>query len=169
MSTKQDLTETLKNCSRCYLLTKSGCNIVPFDELNQIHIDSKTKKECFIVNSSNNPDIIGHWFVISIFGGTKKKYAVIADGLSIIKHNRKVMKYINFFCNINKLKLNFINVRYQRPSSEQCGKLSLYFIYRTSMFNYNCFMKFDLLMKNNSLSNNELLLTNRVNNHFSLN
>ena len=165
-TTKQDLILILEKCEKCYGLTNNGLYIIPYGELSKIKLDTKKKKHCLIVNTENNVEYCGHWFLIAIFISKLNRCAVIADGLSLIKSNKNVMDYINFFCKTNNLKLKFIKTRYQHSLSKKCGELSLYFIFRTSVLSYANFLKFDLLMKNNAINTIESMLLKKVSSHF---
>ena len=168
-TSKDDLIQILQNCQKCFNLTNKGTNIISHDQLITDIVDKTKPKQCFIVNTQNDWTTTGHWFVLIVYLSNFQRHVILADGLSIVKTNQDVMSNIRLFCRNNGLKLTFIQTRYQRMHSKECGKLALYFVYRLSMYNFHTFMNIHLTMSNTSLKTNELFLLRRVDSHFNVN
>ena len=74
LTSGSDIQNALSNCRQCYNMTNHGDYVVFHTKLPSIII-TKQKKLGFIVNSEENPSLLGHWFTLIIFG----KHLILCD------------------------------------------------------------------------------------------
>ena len=166
-TSKQDLVQILSKCKKCLNLTGNGSNIIPFNQLNNIHLNNNKAKQCFIINTVTEDNKIGHWFFLGIYLRGVKRDAILADGLDIVKGNKEVMTSVKNFCKKNNLNLFTVKTRYQKLNSIFCGFLSLYFVCRLSLMPLSQFIKFDLMMSSYSIKTIEEFLLRVTKSHFN--
>ena len=168
LTNKIDLERTLKTCKTCYNSVNLGSNIICHAELSSLKVpkSSRRKHIGFIINSSCDPDIIGHWYTCLII---EPNLFLICDGLNVILKQKNVVKNMKQFCDINSLKMIDLNIRYQSKNSLYCGFLSLFWISIYAEYSSSKFRRLLYCFKKNSIKSNEKYMLSHVHKHFKLN
>ena len=187
-TSKTDLCNILSNCAICYRSTENGNFIISHTELPRILLNRREfKKREFVnlivntkcVQSIHNqtsspqespPDLIGHWFLISVSLITthpNHPKAVVSDPLNEITRNTDVMANIRMFCDHNSLKLYDLDAKHQSDSSTRCGYLIcglIAYIHKNKKLNKLLALK--KMFLRNSVRTNEEMVLKLYKNHF---
>ena len=165
LTTGNDIQNALSNCKLCYKITNQGDYVIFHTKLPSIIIPKNKRKMGFIVNSEENPSVIGHWFSLIIFG----HFLVLCDSLCIIeKQKPNVMKNIMIFCDQNHLKFLSLSIQIQQRKSLKCGFLSLNWIARASTLKLSSFISLKKVLMKHSVRRNEKLALEFAKKHFKI-
>ena len=166
MTSGIDLEKIISSCKKCSKLIKKGKNIICHSQLRTTNLEYNKTPYGFIINTSNDPSIFGHWFSLMI---SSKKDAFFCDGLDYVKKLPDVMTNVYYFCQRNGLNLKIMSIRCQENKSSSCGFISLYFLAKFSTLSIQRFIKLPNLFKKNSIKTNELSALRYVKYHYKLN
>ena len=176
LTTGNDLSTIISNCTKCSVAIDHGENIVCHDQLPFLKIHKKyqfsQKQKALIVNSSNSQfeqnsnDSIGHWFVLLL---SSNKTIYMCDGLGYIKTRTDVMDNIKKFCRINKHKFLDVKIRAQTSNSNNCGLIATFWIAKFTTMEPKQFNQFLKVLQRNSIQTNEKIALKCVQKHFHVN
>jgi hypothetical protein len=131
VTSESDLNTYLKQCSKCYKLTKNGTSIFSISSLHLLDINKvRTKKFALILNTKEKSDLgsIGHWISVLVVKATRKIF--IADSLTVANNNTETSyRKLHEFCKQNGFKLYFFPVQTQTSQSNTCGFQTLFWIH----------------------------------------
>lgn len=154
----EDIKNILKNCRLCFNIISKGKHIYsPFEILSLILPSSK--KTAIILNTHD------HWLSLLIF----KKFCLVVDSLDEVQNWPDVMTCISTFCKNNHLKLLLFHSKFQTNSSQICGSLQCYCIFKFSLLSLLGFLKLRTSINRNCPSTNERAMMKSVRRHFKLN
>ena len=169
LTTSIDLRNVLKACGKCDETIRHGKNIVCHSELSQtvLNRDSKNGKKPigFIVNSSCEENRVGHWVSCLV---TKTNHVLVCDGMNYVLKQKDFLHSLDLFCDLNRLKLIDLGIRYQLKNSLSCGLLSVFWISAHTNLKPNEFRKLCHCLKRNTIKTNEMFMLSYIRKHFKI-
>lgn len=154
----EDIKNILQKCHLCFKLIAKGKHIYSPHEILSLILPS-SKKTAIILNTHD------HWLSLLIF---KKKYCLVVDSLDEVQNWPDVMTCISTFCKNNHLKLLLFHSKFQSDSTQICGSLTAYCIFKFSLLSLLGFLKLRSTFNQNCISTNERAMMKSVRLHFKL-
>lgn len=154
-----DISNILKHCRLCFNITNKGQQIIDFKLLTSLKIQKK-KKNAIILHAYQ------HWHLILIFNNHD---AVLIDPLNTVQFSHPdVMQTILTFCKENSLFLHLFDCRHQSQTTNICGYLILWSLFKATKLSFSSFMKLKQTILLNNISTNERGMIYAVKRHFKL-
>ena len=141
----------LKRCSQCFLSTRKGQLVMPYDQL--LHMNLKRKKYSLVLNTVQSllkKKPIGHWINFHIDNITKK--ALLHDPLNELeKSHPKVIEIVRNYCRINNLKLIILKLQTQMAKNLTCGLQCLWFTHKCHKLSIHGLLELKQVLKHQSV------------------
>lgn len=154
----EDIKNILEKCRICFNITSRGKHIYSIFEILSLVLP-RSKKTAIIINTHD------HWLSLLIFNN---KFCLIVDSLNEVQNWPDVMTCISTFCKNNHLKMFLFKCKFQLDSTQICGSLVCYTIYKFSMLSFLGFLKLRETFSQNSISTNERAMMRKVHQHFKI-
>ena len=155
----EDIKKILQRCRLCFKMISKGKHIYsPYQILSLVLPASK--KTAIILNTHD------HWLTLLIFNN---KFCLVVDSLNEVQNWPDTMTCISTFCKNNYLKMFLFNQKFQSDSTQICGSLTSFIIFKFSVLSFLGFLKLRKTFSQNGISSSERAMMKTVRIHFKLN